>query len=292
MSEAQREIPHDEDSIEDQARRVGWVPEEEYKGRAQWVDATTYLQQLEEDSPRLRHLNEKLLKKLDQMERGQEEILAHHQRMLKQTRDDAYAEALANIEAKHAEAVAAGDVDGAKKALDASRALEKQATAADEAAPAKPAAGKFSPSDQAVIDGWVSDNSEWFGIDPEMTQYATGVEKALAQRGVPLAQRLKTALERTQRRYPQEFTNMSNDTTDDEQPAAPPPRRPAAPVQGRSSNGVRAPSQPKAVFGTYGALTPAGKQACDRFVASNGGKKESQAEWLKFAASDTTLFNS
>ncbi len=99
MSEAAANIPHDEDTIEDQARRVGWVPQDEYKGRAQWVNATEYLQQLEEDSPRLRHLNEKLLKKLDQMERGQEEILAHHQRMLKQTRDDAYAEALANIEA-------------------------------------------------------------------------------------------------------------------------------------------------------------------------------------------------
>lgn len=276
-------IPHDEGTAEDKAARLGWVPQDQYKGRRQWVDAEEYLAQLEEDSPKLRHINAKLVRQVESLESTTRELVSHHERALTQTRQEAYDRAAADIASKHAEAVAAGDVDGASKAMKAQQALDKQVTNPPPAAPRK-----LSAEEQEAVATFKEDHADWYGVDPEMTKFAQDYENALAKKGVSLTERLRLTTEKVQRRYPQEFTIMKNDELDDEPPARQPaPRGP----QGRNnSSGVRRPA-PKPEAGSYEALNSSGKSACDKFCAAHADKAKARATWLKFARNDASLFN-
>lgn len=268
------------DDIEATARRLGWRPVEEYKGDPdKWVDASEYIRQADEDVPRLRHVNKTLERKLAKMETGVAEILEHQKRQLKQTRDDAYRDAEAVIEARYKQAVAAGDVEGADKAWKAKDALDKQAMqpvvkTSDEV--------QLSDDDMDTLKDWMS-NNDWFSEDPVMADYARKYERNLTTKGVSLNERLKRTTEYIQRKFPQEFEDMGNrnDSNDEETPA--PQARSMS--RGSSRSGVRTPPK-KAQPGTYEALTAEGRAACDRFVSMNGGKKEAKAEWLRFATSD------
>lgn len=283
----ENEIPHDEGTPEMQAERLGWVPQEQYKGKRPWVSAEEYLERLREDSPRLRHVNDRLVRELEEMKKTNEAILSHHERQIKQERQDAYDRATADIEAKHTQAVAAGDVEGAAKAMKAQQALDKQIT---NAAPATPT---MSPEDRALVNDFKADNAEWYGVDPEMTKFANDYETNLMRQGVALSKRLEMTLQKVQRRFPQEFTNMDNNLPDEETPvpSRTPAPRSAPPARNNSSSVRRTP--PKIEPGSYEALTPKGKAACDshlRAFPDAKKKEQARATWLKFARNDATLF--
>lgn len=275
-------IPHDEGTPEDKATRLGWVPQDQYKGRRQWVDAEEYLAQLEEDSPKLRHINAKLVREVQSLKTTTRELISHHEREVAQTRQDAYDRAKAEIEAKHSEAVAAGDVAGAKAAMKANEALDKQRTNPP------PAKNTLSADEQEAVDSFKEEHAEWYQVDPEMTKFAMEYESALAKKGVSLADRLRMTTEKVQRRYPQEFTSMRNDEADDTPPARQP--SPRAPQGRNSSSSVRRPA-PKVEAGSYESLNNTGKAACDKFVSAHADKAKAKATWLKFARNDASLFN-
>lgn len=284
----ENEIPHDEGTPEMQAERLGWVPQDQYKGKRPWVSAEEYLERLKEDSPKLRHVIDKLAREIEEQKRTNEAILAHHEREVKQTRQESYDRAMADAEAKHAQAVAAGDVDGATKAVTAMKALDKQIANQQPTTPVKRA---INAEEVEMVNDFKKKNAEWFGIDPDMTKYAQELETALMKAGVPLAERLQKTKEKVQRRFPQEFAEMNNDALDDEIPvpsrAVAPPRRPA----GSSSSSVRRPAA-RIEPGSYEALTPKGKAACDSHVRAFAEPKRAAAKatWLKFARNDATLF--
>lgn len=286
------EIPHDQGTAEQQAARLGWVPKDQYKGKSPWVSAEEYLERLREDSPRLRHVNDKLAREVEELKKTNEAILSHHERQLKQERQSAYDEAYAAAEKKHAQAVAAGDVEGATKAVTDMKALDKQ-IANVPAAPAKPA---MTTEERELVADFKADNADWYGIDPEMTKFANEYENNLAKSNVPLDKRLAMTLEKVKRRYPQEFTEMNNDALDEETPTPIPratPTRQAAPAGRNNSSGVRRPAA-RIEPGSYEALTTKGRAECDRHVRSHPEPKRAaaRATWLKFARNDATLFQS
>lgn len=271
MTQQAEEIDNDVvGTPEERARKIGWRPKEEYKGDAEkWVEADEYLRQADEDVPRLRHVNKTLLRTIERLEKGQQEIIDHQQRQLKQTRQDGYDEAMAAIEKRHREAVAAGDTDGADKAWKAKGELDKEIARAETVQPAK-----MPSRDQEAVQEWLEEN-EWYSNDPMMADYAKKYEDNLARKGVPLTDRLKKTTEYIMGKFPQEF-ETPEPRTEREAPAM---------INGARNNGMRQP-KPKPKPGTYEALTHEGKTACDRFVAANGGKPTAKAEWLKFATND------
>lgn len=288
--EDHEEIPHDEGTAEMQATRLGWVPQEQYKGKRPWIPAEEYLERLREDSPKLRHVNEKLARELEEVKNTNREILAHHERQLVQERQEAYDRASANIEARLEQAAAAGDTVGVKAIMKDQKALDAQM-----ATPAQPVVAKsrMSAEDTEAVAEFKEQNSDWFDVDPEMTKFAQDYETGLMRKGVPLAQRLKMTIERVQRRFPQEFSDMNNDALDQDPPAAPartPAPRSAPPGRNNSSSVRRAPAA--IVPGSYEALTPKGKAACDAHVRAFAEPKKASAKatWLKYARNDSTLF--
>lgn len=288
----ENEIPHDEGAPEMQAERLGWVPQEQYKGKRPWVSAEEYLERLREDSPRLRHANDRLARELDDLKKTNEAILAHHERQIVQERKDAYDRATADLEAKLDQATAAGDTVGAKAILKKQQALDAQIANPQ---PTQPVKKGLSAEDRALVNSFVKDNSEWYGIDTTMTAFAQNYETKLKNDGVALEDRLQIVLEKVKRKFPQEFADMNNDALDDEPPVPPRNQAPrSAPPARNNSSGVRR-QPPRIEPGSYEALTPKAKASCDAHLkAFPDPKKKEQAKatWLKFARNDATLFQS
>lgn len=298
MSNAHAEIPHDETmddinadleheahqdsvAIERQARRLGWRPIEEYKGPAdKWVDAAEFVRQADEDLPRIRHANKTLERTVKRLEDGMQEVINHQQRQEQAAYERGRQDQLREAEARHKQAVEAGDTAGAEKAL-------KDVVAASKpAAPAAPKAGGLTPEQSAIIDDWKGENP-WFGLDAVMTDAAKKQQAIYQNQGMSLEESLERTTLYIQRKFPQEFEEMPPSRQDDiENP--PPRRQPPAMGQRRNSSVRTPPAKPKA--GSYEALTPEARVQCDRFVAAKGKTPEAQklarAEWLRFATPD------
>lgn len=292
MTQAQ-EIVHDEGQpgmdvrgaeegaeIETRARRLGWRPQAEFSGDPdKWVDSAEFMRRAETDPEKIKYANKILEKKLSKLEGGMAEILAHQQRELEATRKRAYDEAVATLEARHKQAVEAGDVEGADKAWKAKDALDRQAVA-----PPVPPKKGLTEEEKYTVEEWKTEN-EWFDTDPMMAEAAIKYEQMLLRKGVPLQDRLAQTTQYIQRKFPQEFETMT--APEDETPYEQPKRQPAAAPRGNSGNrsGVRTPPK-KPEPGSYEALTPAARAQCDRFVSMHKNPKAAKAEWLKFATPD------
>ena len=66
-------------TAEDRAREMGWLPKEEYRGQAEWIDAEAYLKRGESMMPFLRANN----RKLDEQNRALQARLEEQGRLLK-----------------------------------------------------------------------------------------------------------------------------------------------------------------------------------------------------------------
>ena len=63
---------------EDKARALGWRPETEYKGpKDKWVDAEEFVKRAEEDPREVRKAYHVLMRKVQKLEQGIDDILSH-----------------------------------------------------------------------------------------------------------------------------------------------------------------------------------------------------------------------
>lgn len=239
------------DDAESKALRMGWRPKEEFKGdETKWVDAETFVKRGEEVLPfvqannkALEKSNKELASKLAKVERTLKEFGDFHSKTEKRM----YAQAMQDLEERHANAVEAGD-------LQAARAVTKEMTAlVADATPER--------STEAHPNGWTADYASavdsfqeanpWFGSDRTMTIFAKGLDEELAADGMEPKARLKEIARQARVEFPQKFEN--------------PARRNAAAVEG-GGNG-----RPAGGGKTYANLPPEAKAQCDRFVKSIPG---------------------
>ena len=160
--EQQTEQPRD---IEAEARKHGWRPKEEFKGDpARWTDAETFVKRADEVMPFLEKKTKAQQREIDDLKR----TLKQFQAYVTKADQRAMERATAEIEARHAEAVETGDLDGAKRAVADLRKVEKDFTA-DLPVDAEPA---FDPEQaRAELAEWV-EQTGWYGTDDTKTKYA------------------------------------------------------------------------------------------------------------------------
>src|SRR3990167_10980336 len=99
------------DEFEPRAKRMGWVPEDQFRGeKSRWVDAKTFVEKGENELPilreRLRRADEGL-KELGEVK----ETLKNFQGYMTKVEERAFVRAKAEIESKRQEAKEAGDFD-------------------------------------------------------------------------------------------------------------------------------------------------------------------------------------
>ena len=273
----QETLPPETGTIEEQARRNGWRPKDEYTGpEGKWVDAETFMARGVENPAilyeRFRTLDDRYGKlerrfgeqagKLDQATQTMSEMA----QMLRTSQENAYKRARTELLAQREAAVESGDTTGFKKA-------DTQLADLDAAAPKPPAAQPPQPQQQnqppAEVTAWYASNP-WYLSDPELRAEADTIHIGLLQtrRDMTLEQNLRQVTERVRKLYPEKFAppppaRHETETTDDN------PRRTEAAAVASSTPGG---SRRQASRRTFDTMPQAAKAQFDKWARALEGK--------------------
>lgn len=179
-------------NVEDQAKQLGWVPQDQFRGPAEaWVDAETFVRKGEEILPLVRANNKKLHTELAQtqqqvrelkqlVEAGTDSLKAFeefHRDSLTRALEQQRIELTKDLKAAREE----GDVE---RELQVQDQLEENRTARKEATtkPVAPVVTKTQVEPSTDVDpeflDWHKDNA-WFGVDKKKTAFANGLAQSL-----------------------------------------------------------------------------------------------------------------
>lgn len=228
-------------SYEDQALKMGWTPQSQFKGDPEkWVDAETFVKRGEEMLPFLKANNRRLEQaleransKIEQMDKGLKSAI----QQLSKADQRAYAKARAELEADLAHYAAAGDVDNVKAVTQDIVALEKETTGkAEEVEP---------QGEPAEFVAWKGEN-EWYGKDKALSAAFDALCAEVFEEGYTKPKAgLKEATARLKESFPEKFAKPVN-----------PNRNGPAAVEGQG-----APLRPRGK--TYADLPSDAKAMCD-----------------------------
>jgi len=174
--------------VEQEARTLGWVPAEEFKGDPnRWVDAETFVERGHTVMPILRKNNERLetlvkqqaeeLNKMKNMFSASQESITELQKVHADATKAAVAKARAEVVAELKEAKRDGDVEREIALTEELQDLKTRQVEIEKPAqhpPAQPQQQEVHPDFQA----WMDDNP-WFGSDQRKTQKAMGIAQIL-----------------------------------------------------------------------------------------------------------------
>lgn len=273
-------------SIEERAARMGWSPEEEFRGDPRhWVDAKTFVERADNHLPIMKGTLSTMEKKMV----AQEREIARQTKMLQEQLDEvaavkgtlkefveysrkgeerAYQRALAELKAKQRQAVAEGDTDSFDRVSGDIDDLLKDHPALTGEKPAKLAdtvkSTEVKPADtwtdEEAQDEWL-DQNEWYFEYPNMAAYAGRMDKKLAKAEPTLThrERLAKIADAVKEKYPSYFSSTDVDEGEPAAKASGPKRRPGG-VEGGSGAPVKNGKR------SYHDLPSDAKAACDRFV--------------------------
>lgn len=236
------------ESVEAKAKLAGWVDQENYDGRGEFVDAETFLERTEEEVPlmrnRLRRQEEALQTSARQMAELQQTV-QDFSGFQKRAEENAYKRAVVDLQQKQRAAVEEGDTasfDAAQKEIES---LE---------APQEPQSQR--PQIDPAFTAWKAENS-WYGDDMRRTLYADQMAEVVARK-----------------------MGTANGSEFYEAVAAEVEKEFAEPVARRARTVERGGLKPrKASNGkAYSDLPPGAKEACDRYV---GQKLMTRDEYVK-----------
>lgn len=253
-----------------EARTMGWVPQEEFRGdKSKWVDADAYVDRARTVMPILRHTNQALTQNVLQLTQRvnqlSEELNAQKSDFT--TMEEFYNEQLVERVASAKkellkqikEAKDSGDSELEVELLDqltdlksSAKGLEK-GKADDKQESGQPQEPPMHPAMQA----WTAKNADWFGVDPVKTQMAVGIGHLVKARNPALAGKAF---------YDAVDEEMARQTGQEDNT---PPRAPSkvAGSRGGATSGDRGGR-------TYADLPAEAKAVCDkyakRFVNPNG----------------------
>jgi NADH dehydrogenase/NADH:ubiquinone oxidoreductase subunit G len=243
---------------EARARRMGWKPQEEYKGKDEWVDAETFIKKTEEEVPHLRKALKNTERTIQKLEKGMDAVLAHQSRQLEDASKQAYAQAIKDIETRLGKAIEDGDTEAITKSIKARDELRDQQLKAKK--PVEQPRGE-----PAEVADWKARNT-WFQDDPVLADAAARYTDILASQGKSIIEQLEGAEKYVKETFPFKFRQPKD-----------------APAMPGGGNNVARNTKPKP--GSYEALTSEAKAECDRTVKGSNGKI-SKEDWLKYASPD------
>lgn len=223
------EASEEVDPIEEEARRMGWVPEDEYRGNKNyWKDAKTFVEAGKNELPVLKERYKDLDARYAKLERIVKDIPGKMSQMEKQTIERVTRE----LKEKQRKAVEEGDIEAFDAVDKELSELQKQ--------PEK------KQDIQPIIDDWVTEN-DWYGSDEDMAAYAQGLHGRTWDRNPEtLADNLKMVAEKTQKVFAEKRENPNR--------SKPSAVENAAKIKTKSGH-------------SYGDLPPEAKAICDELVA-------------------------
>ena len=249
-------------SIEDQARQLGWVPKEEFRGpEGQWKDAETFVRDGENILPILRANSKKLANSLDQAMSKitqLEQTIATNQdaiEAMKEHHAQSMALALENqrreLTSQIRDARNNGDIeleDQLRDQLDEVKEQQREIKTAAKEEKSKPAEKSAPTEVDPQFTLWHADN-EWFGTDKKLTAYANGLATMMRQdpENNHLVGRAfyDAVAKEVRKQFPDDFPDASPHD---------------------KMEGSRGPSRSGSRGKSYNDLPADAKEACDRFA--------------------------
>lgn len=207
-------MPEDISEVESKARKMGWVPQEDFKGDPErWVDADKFLERGENVLPILRERLDKAYDKITSMETEVREvkkaaanIAEYNSKVEKVAYERAtkeYEAQLKSIKSEMKKAVKDGDEDTYTELESKLDSLEP---------PEKPEEPTKEPEIPDWLEGWVDDN-QWFKTDPELQMIARAYdENAKWEPDLKGKARADAVAKKIKELYPQKFTNPKRET--------------------------------------------------------------------------------
>ena len=187
--EANDNAPRD---YEAEARAQGWTPREEFKGdESKFVDAETFVRRAEEITPLIKKQNQALRSEIEQLKKSIKQV----NEFATKAEERAYARAIADLEARHEDAIEEGDTAKAREIAKEMREIAKPT----------PAPVQFTQQQvtRALID--FRDANPWYDEGGKYADYAALVadeHKDLAQT-TPPDEFFKMIGDKVRERYPE-----------------------------------------------------------------------------------------
>lgn len=167
------------------ASEMGWSPREKWTGDpALWRDEGAFLKSTVGINRRLQQDLKEIRRTSEKMERVAASIA---QRQI--------ADAVAEVEARHADAVDKGDLAAANKAAKDMARLERETA---------PAESSNEEDDPDVAD-FVKRNAAWYNRDEEATAFAVSLSQRLAAKEVPVPDQLRQVEVAMRKRFPEHY---------------------------------------------------------------------------------------
>lgn len=214
------------ETIEDEARSLGWKPEDEWVGdepKGGLLDAETYVERLKPVVPLLKKQTNQQKKEIDGLKHELKKLSStaaqfntFAQQAIERERRDAM-RLREQLEQARADAISEGDGEAAVKA-------ERQLNELD-AQQVQPQG--IAPEAQMIIERFMSDNP-WYADDPYLRDWADGRAARLKNEGYPGAAVLDTVAREVKEAFPERFQNGAGPLVEGK-------GRRVAPVAGRKS---------------------------------------------------------
>ena len=172
---------------------------------------------------------------LEENKRLQQQLATGSQAFIEQSKSTADIE-LSAAKKKYKEAYEAGDVDAladaqaeiARATLKVEKAQGLKPIEVEEKDDFKPAAEPAQPKLAPRTQKWIETNSDWYGVDDEMTMTALGLDKKLARQYGPdyvgTKEYFETIDKTMRKRFPEHFGEQSHEDDED------PPQRSSEPA--------------------------------------------------------------
>jgi len=248
-------LPEGNDA-ETKARRLGWVPKEEFRGDPdKHRSAEDFLKRGEEILPILQRDNKRLHENFGKVEKQlkeTQETLQTYSEFAKKAAEREYKKSLRELEAKLDAAIELADVSQARQ-------LRKEIAELDGGEPApKPKPDPIGEVDKPAVDpevaSWIEQN-DWFNRSASLRTYAVEEFGELEKRypGKTKTELLAEVKQRTVDRFPDKF-------------GINPKREGAASVASPTGDGAR-----RKTGKTYDDLPAEAKKACDKYVRTIPG---------------------
>lgn len=177
--------------IEEAAIEIGWDPE--YDGEDA-VDARTFIINSREIQDSMRKKNKNSEREIKRLTKAVEDIKNYY-RKLDEVRAEKLASEIERLKEERYEAIEEGDIEKVRKLDNKIDKTEQQVEPLIE-----------DDYDNPEFDEWVEDNP-WYGVDPELTEYADAQATLDKYKGVPYKRVLKLVEKTTREMFPEKFNS-------------------------------------------------------------------------------------
>jgi len=251
---------------EEEARKEGWAPKEEWKGRPEdWVDAKEFNKRGREINSFLKKHNDRLKGELAEVKsalKEQQLTAAEFKKEFAQMKENAYKKAMADLKAQRREALKEGDHDTADLIDEQLDDMKEQVEKLAKKEEVKPTVEMSETQKTRLLNEWIGDNPWYDSKNADVVDAVDliGMRLRREQPGLDGRDFLDEVTKLAKKKHPEFFGN--------------PRRKEAGMVEG----GKRGEGGSGGGKKTYGAMPAEVRAQCDRFVKN---KMCSQEDFVK-----------